>query len=1289
MSAEPVAGESRLNPEVNSVSKRSSGVDAIPTGFYTELIAPGYSFSQPVGVTFSSDGRIFVVEKRGRVYIVEDGVKQAEPFIDLESEVLNHWDRGLLGFELDPNFDSNGRVYLLYTYDRDGSGDYQRQDVAARLTRYTVDVSNPNQVDPASRKILIGETFAEGIPSCYYSHTIGTIQFGSDGSLLVGAGDGADFGVVDSGGLHEPCFGEGLFPASEDIGAFRSQRRQSLAGKILRVDPETGFGLPSNPFYTGNPEDNESKVWAVGLRNPYRFSLRTDGSTDPDNGQPGTLFIGDVGWGTWEDLHVSHFGGENFGWPCYEGPLPHSAYQSQDPADTYCVSPPFSHDAPPAYWHHSNTSISSPGGLAANAIVVGDIYTGYRYPAEYVNRLFYADYTRGWISSAAVSEANNLSDHEQFGSGLGAVVDIRFDESSSYLYWVNVSSQQVYRLRHDDENAPPVSIASASRRDGYAPVTVQFSGSASYDPNSDPLTYEWDFGDGATSTEPNPEHTFVDGGVYQVSLTVSDDRNASDVSFLQVAVNNTYPTALLLSPTDGASFKNTDSVVLEASGVDAEDGGNLTFDWLVTQKHNTHSHSDFFVGSGAEASFALSQHGTPDEVSYLEIRLIATDSGGLTDTVHHHIEVQRPDEVDITGGGTPFASVSTPTGLGNPELGVISDGVVPDTNASDPLLHYDTYDGSIKDLDWIGYTFSGDRYISKLTVQQGVQTGSGGWFDSLSVEIRTDGIWEPVSYLSPVKSYQYNNGVNFDQYTLLFEARWGDAVRLIGTPGGSDQYVSIAELRVFGLTTPAFVADVRRGSAPLDVQFTDMSTIENALSWQWDFGDGNTGYGISPTHTYSADGSYDITLTVHDHSKSYTEFKAGHIIVGSSGLLGEYFDDAEFSGTRLVRVDPDVNFSWASGAPDPSMGANDFSIRWTGWVEPTFTETYTFITTTDDGVRLWVGGNLLIDRWIPQSPTEWTATMPLEAGVPYPVVLEYYEAGGGATAILEWESASQARQVIPATRLTAASIVPSITQFTPSNGDYGVRVIVKGQNLDSATSVSFNGMAATFGVESKNKLWADVPSGATSGPITVQTPNGTTQRGTFFVNDAQLPIQLSDLQATVLARSVTISWRAEQGNQATHFIVEQRRSDAEAFHPIGAVMPKEEEVSYSFVADLSEVGEYTFRVQSVDAQGSTTYSPEVVVQAVLDEAYEVVPPYPNPFGRELTLGFTVRDPQRVRIELYDMLGRRQAIIFDEEASANQRQTVRSTELNRLPSGVYVIRIAGEGFRSDYRVVHVD
>ncbi len=135
------------------------------------------------------------------------------------------------------------------------------------------------------------------------------------------------------------------------------------------------------------------------------------------------------------------------------------------------------------------------------------------------------------------------------------------------------------------------------------------------------------------------------------------------------------------------------------------------------------------------------------------------------------------------------------------------------------------------------------------------------------------------------------------------------------------------------------------------------------------------------------------------------------------GLLGTYFDAPDLSGTRVTRVDPTVAFRWGTGAPAPGIGADTFSVRWTGSVVPRYSQTYTFATTSDDGVRLWVDGRVVVDRWDRHAERVDTGTVALVAGRAVPVVLEYFEGEGRATVELRWSSTSQASEVVPASRL--------------------------------------------------------------------------------------------------------------------------------------------------------------------------------------------------------------------------------------------------------------------------------
>src|SRR6185436_414027 len=164
------------------------------------------------------------------------------------------------------------------------------------------------------------------------------------------------------------------------------------------------------------------------------------------------------------------------------------------------------------------------------------------------------------------------------------------------------------------------------------------------------------------------------------------------------------------------------------------------------------------------------------------------------------------------------------------------------------------------------------------------------------------------------------------------------------------------------------------------------------------------------------------------------------------GLRGDYFDNADFTGTRVRRVDPTVSFDWGSGQPDAAIGADTFSVRWTGSVQPRFGETYTFYTVSDDGVRLWVNNQLLIDNWTDHGPTENAGILALQGGLLYDIRMEMYENGGGAVAQLLWSSPSVSKEIIPATQLyppLSSNLPPVVTITSPTGG-----VFVSGATLN-------------------------------------------------------------------------------------------------------------------------------------------------------------------------------------------------------------------------------------------------
>jgi glucose/arabinose dehydrogenase len=529
----------------------------LPPNFVVENVTPSATWTTPVGMAFLPGGRMLVAEKRGRVYSVTSGIKSANPMIAIENEVLNTGDRGLLGIAVDPNYVANHYVYLLYTVDPDSNGNDNNDDAFARLTRYTVSFSDSNVLDPASRTILMGANWTQGPVSCSQSHTIGTLRFGEDGSLLVGAGDGASFSYEDAGGHDPGAFGAGKTNPYEDIGAFRSQSLTSLDGKILRINPANGQGYPSNPYWDGNPSSIRSRVWAYGLRNPFRFCIEPGtGNPNPANGNPGIVHIGEVGYITWEELNIVTTPGMNFGWPCYEGLGPQPAYQATSPpphddCSSFGTSDnPAFQSSPVATWHHSDPSLSVPPGFIGNAAVGGVYYTGTLYPGQWRNRYFMGDYGQSWIKMFELDSNHQLVQIVDFADNADAPVDFALDPVTKDILYISITTNEIRRIRYTGiaGNSPPTAVASVTPDVGIMPLPVAFSSAGSFDVDGDPITYSWDFGDGQGSTAPNPSHTYTIPGTFDAVLTLSDGQGGigRDTVRVIVAASATFPTTGVL-----------------------------------------------------------------------------------------------------------------------------------------------------------------------------------------------------------------------------------------------------------------------------------------------------------------------------------------------------------------------------------------------------------------------------------------------------------------------------------------------------------------------------------------------------------------------------------------------------------------------------------------------------------------------------------------------------------------------------------------------------------------------
>src|SRR5215210_345976 len=609
---------------------------ALPAGFQETIVFS--NLVNPTAAQFEADGRVFVAQKNGRIKVFDSRTDTSpDLFADLSTNVHNFWDRGLLGLTLDPGF-TTGRpyVYVLYTYDAAIGGSAPVWNdacpnppgatadgcvVSGRLSRLTAS----GNFMTGSEQVLINDWCQQ-----YPSHSIGALAFGADGALYVSGGDGASFNFTDwgqDGNPLNPCgdppggVGATLTPPTAEGGALRSQDLlstsdpTSLDGAILRLNPDTGAAMPDNPL-AFSPDANARRIIAHGLRNPFRFTIR------PETNE---VWIGDVGWNTWEELNrvADPLGTvENFGWPCYEGAGPQSGYDSANLnmceglyAQTGSVVAPYytyNHSARIVAGETCPTGSSSLAGVA--------FYPGGPFPDSYDGALFFADYSRDciWVMFKGANGLPDPSTTATFQAPASNPVCLTVGPDGA-LYYADFDGGTIRRIAYS-ANQPPIASATASPTNGTAPLTVNFDGSGSSDPEGGPLTYSWDLnGDGTygDSTAVTPTYTYTNAGTYNARLRVTDSANQTSTSAaVTITANNTPPTATILTPTAGTTWKVGESISFSGSATDQQQGTlpASSLSWELILQHcpsNCHPHLIQTWSGVAGGSFAAPDHEYP------------------------------------------------------------------------------------------------------------------------------------------------------------------------------------------------------------------------------------------------------------------------------------------------------------------------------------------------------------------------------------------------------------------------------------------------------------------------------------------------------------------------------------------------------------------------------------------------------------------------------------------------------------------------------------------------------
>jgi glucose/arabinose dehydrogenase len=579
---------------------------------------------------------MLVASKPGQLYVVDGG--QRSIALGIGGRVCSNSERGLLGVAMDPDFRDAGHkyVYLYYTFNKFGScATTGSSEPVNRVSRFTM---TGNTVDPGSEQVLLNN-----IPSPGGYHNGGDLKFGKDELLYVSIGDGGCDYAGDSG-----CGGPN--DASRD--------RNVVLGKVLRIRRDGSIPV-SNPYAGANSGrcnlkghtangNNCKETFVRGFRNPFRMAF------DPD--AAGTSFrINDVGEDRWEEIDRARAGAD-YGWNFCEG----SQHNPSRDSKVDCTGQTFT--GPIHQYSHDSGCESITGGA-----FVPDGF----WPASYDRAYLFGDYVCNRIFKLT-PRAGGGFERELFAGGLGRSGPIAMDfgpygTADRALYYTTFASDgEVRRIVHTTGNLAPVAAATGANYSSS--LTMNFDGSASRDPDGDtPLTYVWNFGDGSApteTTEPTVNHTFPEPGKFTVKLTVRDNLGKESVSdAVTVYPGDTPPRPVIESPTVGTTFRVGQSFTATGSVVDAEDYGDgdaataPALRWEVRRYHDgNHFHpwSDeaSFVAPSPEGLFS-----TDPRKNYLQIRLTATDSLGLSRTVSRRL-------------GPRTVNVSFETGPINLKLGV-------------------------------------------------------------------------------------------------------------------------------------------------------------------------------------------------------------------------------------------------------------------------------------------------------------------------------------------------------------------------------------------------------------------------------------------------------------------------------------------------------------------------------------------------------------------------------------------------------------------------------------------
>ncbi|MFD4256242.1 ThuA domain-containing protein [Streptomyces sp. NPDC058534] len=817
----------------------------------------------PTSLDIAPDGKVFYTELLGEIKVYDPETRTTATA--LSKPVYSGGEDGLISLALSPDFATDKHLFVYYSPPGD--------EEVNRLSRFTV---NDKAIDPASEVTVLE------VPASRREepgHTGGYLEFGPNGNLYIGVGD--DINPFQSSGYApiDERSGRDLFDAQKT-----SANTNDLRGKILRIHPEPDgtYTVPEGNMFAPGTARTKPEIYAMGFRNPFRFNVASDGTLymadyGPDAGSDNAS-RGPAGLVEWNVIDKPG----NYGWPYCVGD--NTAYNDFDfaantsgakfdcakpvnnsPNNTGLTELPAAQPATVWYGNGSNGNKFPEMGDGGEAPMAGpryeydpDLESDVKFPEFYDGKPFFADWTRNKLWTFSQDDEGELLKIDPWFTSLNplAPMDMKFGpDGALYLvewgggYGRDNPDSGVYRIDYTQGNRRPVAKATATPSSGQAPLNVTFSSAGSADPEGGDISYAWDFGDGQTSTEANPSHSFATNGVRNVQLTVSDASGKTGTANVSVTVGNTEPKVTMKTPAHGGFFDFGDKIPFDLDITDPEDGTADCAKAVVQPAlgHDAHAHPIDPIKACSGEFTTLFDEGHADADIFYSIDAGYTDKGanGQPPLTGRDITVIQPKHKQAE-----FFSDST--------------GV---TVQNDAGAETGKRVGEIGNGDWISFDPVNLTNIDKVTAQ--VSSASAGG----SIELRQDSPTGKLIATLPVKA---TGGL--DTYATLPETEVTD-------PGGTmklhavfkttaDNQFTVDSFDFIGKGVSANAAPhvtvsatPASGSAPLAVDFTATATDpENntPFTYAWTFGDGKTGTGAKPSHTYDKAGAYTASVTVTD-----------------------------------------------------------------------------------------------------------------------------------------------------------------------------------------------------------------------------------------------------------------------------------------------------------------------------------------------------------------------------------------------------------------------------------------